>query len=136
MSERSIGSGLGWTLGLAFTIGTFAMGPIDFPRIVYNTFIGDTSIIKSRLTEYVKEGIRREVSGLDDSQIERVLSRELDVGLENGVVNPQSVTMEKLWDASEDYASSWYQRWVWPTLVDGDYSTKEVKAEDLMGKIR
>lgn len=121
MTEKH-NSDLGWTFGLAFLIGTFALGPIDFPRTVYNTFVGDTPLIKNRLTAYVREGIKRENLALKNSEIEQMLASELRVNLENGDVNPQNVAMERLWDASEDYAKSEYQRWVWPTL-DNDYHT-------------
>ena len=135
MSERSSGSGLGWTLGLAFTIGTFAVGPIDLPRTVYNTLVGDSSLLKSRLTEYVREGIRREKSALEPSQVEQMLGNELKASLENGSVNPESVAIERLWDSSEDYARSGYERWVWPTLIDGNYP-RQPKPEELRGGIR
>ena len=121
--------GLGWTLGTAFIIGTFTLGPIDLPRTVYNMLIGDTPLIKSRLTGYVREGIKRKYPALDSSEVEQRLARELDVRLENdGVVDPQGASMEELWDRSEDYPLSGYGRWVWPSLKN-DYSNgQETKA--------
>ena len=55
----------------------------------------------------------------DAEQVERQLAKDLNYNLQEGQkVNPQAVRMMELWDATEDHASSWYQRWVWPSLKD------------------
>ena len=113
------------TAGVVTLAGTFTLGPIDLPRTGYNFFIGDMPTLKRDLTEYVREGIRRDYA---ESDVEKVLSKELGVNLEDGVVNPQSVSTEKLWDASEDYARSEYEKWVWPTL-DNNYVKGKTAAE-------
>jgi hypothetical protein len=42
-----------------------------------------------------------------------ILKRELLDYSRRDILN---VSIEKLWDASEDHARSLYQRWVWPSL--------------------
>ena len=102
---------------IAGIVATFALGPIDLCRSVYNQIIGDTPVLKRRLTNYVRRGISKEHSGYELQKVEELLAYELNISIsENGKVDPNQASIENLWDASEDNARSLYQRWVWPSL--------------------
>ena len=108
---------LGLLAGAATLVATFSLGPIDFGRSVYNQIIGDTPVLKRHLTNYARKGIIRENPNLKKAGIELKLSNKLNAPIRSdGTVDPLQASIENLWDASEDYASSWYQRWVWPDL--------------------
>lgn len=114
------GSGLGclgFFASIAGLVATFSLGPIDFGRAVYNQVVGDTPVIKRQLTDYVRSGIAREYPDKTTQQLEQKLSNELKTPIsKDGKVDPMQVSSTNLWDASEDYAKSWYQRFIWPSL--------------------
>ena len=103
-------------VGIAGLVATFALGPIDIGRSVYNQIIGDTQILKRELLDYTRRDIQRNPRYYTAQQVERDLANELGYRLYGDKIDPQDVSIEKLWDASEDHARSWYQRWVWPSL--------------------
>lgn len=123
MSENQSGgsssSGLGCLaplVGIAGLVATFALGPIDLGRTVYNLIIGDTSTIKKELVDYSRRDLVKECPSYDLLTIERILAHEFKYKLEGDKINPSDISMVKLWDASEDHAQSGYQGWVWPSL--------------------
>mgnify|MGYP001609203800 FL=1 len=103
--------------GLAALIGIFTLGPIDLTRTVYNSVIGDVSLIRARAVEHCRSNIQKEYPLLSAEQVEKKLAGDLNYNLKDEQrVDSQAVRMMELWDATEDHASSWYQRWVWPSL--------------------
>ncbi|MEK6855459.1 MAG: hypothetical protein AABX73_04520 [Nanoarchaeota archaeon] len=125
MSEEKSSSGgrtfglAGTGFGLAALIGIFTLGPIDLARTAYNSVVGDVPLIRTRAVEYCRKNIQNEHTLYDAEQVERQLAGDLNYNLKEGEkVNPQGVRMMELWDATEDHASSWYQRWIWPSLSD------------------
>ncbi len=56
-SSGSSSSGLGCLapmVGIASLVATFALGPTDLGRSVYNQIIGDTPVLKRQLVEYCR----------------------------------------------------------------------------------
>ena len=105
--------------GLAALIGFFTLGPIDSTRIAYNSVVGDIPLVRARAVEYCRRNIQRENPFFDTEQVETILARDLKYDLHKGEkINPQAVRMMELLDATEDHASSFYARWVWPTLPE------------------
>ena len=125
MSENDSG-GSGLNLGCLSTIvaastfvATFALGPMDFGRSVYNQIVGDTPVLKRQLVDYSRKDIAKAHPNYAPNDVEKALAGELGYSLptgENAQIDPLDVSIHKLWDASEDHASSMYQRWVWPSL--------------------
>ncbi len=110
---------LGPAVGIAGFVATFALGPIDLGRSVYNQIIGDTSILKRELLDYSRRDIQIKNQKWNNQQVESLLADELGhplYQLKEEKINPQDISIEKLWDASEEHARSFYQRWVWPFL--------------------
>ncbi|PIN73771.1 hypothetical protein COV20_06140 [Candidatus Woesearchaeota archaeon CG10_big_fil_rev_8_21_14_0_10_45_16] len=103
-------------VGIAGLVATLALGPMDLGRSVYNQIIGDTPILKRELLDYTRRDIQRSNPKYTVQQVEGNLANELGYKLEGDKIDPQDVSIEKLWDASEDHARSWYQKWVWPSL--------------------
>ncbi len=101
---------------VAGIVATLSLGPIDFMRTLYNQLIGDTPVVKQKLVNYVRAGIARKNSSLSPSDLEFKTAQALNVELKGEKVDPQQCASEKLWDASEDYAHSPWQRYVWPDL--------------------
>lgn len=121
MAEKSSsGHSLPIIIALASLIGLFTLGPIDFPRTAYNSVVGDIPLIRTRAVEYCRRNIQKENPLYDTKHVEEQLANDLNYHLRDGEkkVNSQEVRMMELWDATEDHASSWYQRWVWPSLKD------------------
>jgi len=123
MSENSGSSGgsrLGWlahAVGIAGLVATLMLGPIDLGRSVYNGIIGDTPVLKEQLLDYSRRDVRRKNPNYTDKHVEGELANELHYRLNgSSEINPQKVSIERLWDASEDHARTWYERWVWPSL--------------------
>ena len=124
MSEDSKSSGssgtlgcLGAGLGLAALVGLFTLGPIDLARTGYNAVVGDVPYIRAKAIDYCRRGISKENSSLTGQEVEQRLASELKYGLKSGErINPQEVRMLELWDATEEHADGWYDRWVWPSL--------------------
>lgn len=123
MGEKSSSSsgnlyGLAGTgFGLAALIGMFTLGPIDLARTAYNSVVGDVPLIRTRAIEYCRKNIQKENPSLNTEQVEETLAKDLNYSLQEGErVNPQAVRMMELWDATENHANGWYERWVWPSL--------------------
>ncbi|MDO8556506.1 MAG: hypothetical protein Q7R96_05035 [Nanoarchaeota archaeon] len=114
--ERSSGLGcLSIPLGIGALVATFTLGPIDFGRSVYNGLVGDTPVLKQRLAKYTQRKIEQRYTTKEDRRhyLERAFHIALD---ENMQYNPLDVSIEALWDASEDYASEFWEQHIWPTL--------------------
>ena len=94
------------------------MGPIDLARSTYNQIIGDTPVIKTELVEYARKGIRTENPDWSEEGVEAELARELGVKVGKNGINPLEASILNLWDASEDYANSFWQQWIWADLDD------------------
>ncbi len=46
-----------------------------------------------------------------------MLAKNLNYSLQGEeIVNPQAVRMMELWDATEDHATDFYERWIWPSF--------------------
>jgi len=124
MGKDSNGSGLGCLaipVGLAGLVASFSLGPIDLCRSVYNGIVGDTPVLKEQLVDYVRRDIARRNHSLAPADVESRMAIELNyVGKlpETGEVRLDSgkISIETLWNASEDHARSWYQRWIWPSI--------------------
>lgn len=114
-SSRSSELGcLGPVVGIAGLVATLMLGPIDLGRSVYNGIIGDTPVLKTQLLDYCRKDVRRKY---DEKTTEFVLSQELRYTLDNKKIDPQRVSVEKLWDAVEEHSPyGSYARWVWPSL--------------------
>ena len=118
MSENNGLGCLGPAVGIAGLVATLMLGPVDLGRSVYNGVIGDTPVLKQKLVDYSRRGIKRENPNYSAQEVERALAGELNYRLSINNINPQEVSIEKLWDASEDHARSRYERWVWPSLEE------------------
>ena len=117
-SKNSLGGCLGTLVGIATFVATFSLGPVDFGRSVYNQLIGDTPVLKRQLTDYVRSGIARENPSLTPAELEQKLANVIGappVGTSQNV-DPEQTSIEKLWDAGEEYAGSTYQQWFWSSL--------------------
>lgn len=139
------GSVAGAFVGACALVASFSLGPVDLMRSAYNQVIGDTPVIKSRLVDYCREGIKIKQpylcegqielsleselelnpnanvedikSKICDDYIEQYLASELNVNLnENGKINPLEASISDLWDASEDYAHADKNIKMWPEL--------------------
>ena len=114
--------------------GIGCLGPVDLGRSVYNGIIGDTPVLKQQLVDYSKRDIKKLNPNYSFQEVETTLSNELNYRLKHHTmdllevettldnndsgINPQEVSIEKLWDASENHSKSWYKRWVWPSLEE------------------
>ena len=104
-------------VALAGLIGSFTLGPIDLTRTAYNSIVGDVPLIRTRAVEYCRSNIKIEFPGLSERGIEGRLASMLNYDLHEGeLINPQEVKMMELWDATENCAPNWYERWVWPEI--------------------
>ncbi len=86
---------------------------------MYNQIVGDTPVLKAQLTNYVRESIAQKNPQLKAGEVESHLAYTLlrTHAPENGRrVDPNQVSIEDLWDASEEHARSWYEKWVWPSV--------------------
>jgi hypothetical protein len=120
-TNSSRGSELGCLapmVGIAGLVATLMLGPIDLGRSVYNGVIGDTPVLKQQLVDYSRRDIKRKNPNYSAQEVDRTLSNELNYRLNDDKINVQEVSVEKLWDASEDHARNWYERWVWPSLEE------------------
>ncbi len=122
-SSNKGSSGLGClspAIGIAGLVATFALGPVDLGRSVYNQIIGDTPVLKRELLDYSRRDIHRKNPNYSLQQVETALASELGYNLGAVIqvdkINPQDVSIETLWDNSEEHARSMYQRVVWPSL--------------------
>ncbi len=102
--------------GISALVMMFRLGPMDSARTVYNQIIGDVPAIKRQLTDYARKGIQKENQEKQPGEVEKILAQELGIPYDGNKINPNEVSIEQLWDASEDHARSWYQRWVWPSV--------------------
>lgn len=108
---------IGIPVGIAGLVATFALGPIDLCRSVYNQIVGDTPILKRELVEYTRRSLVMKTERLDHlDDVEIQLRHELGSVNKGEKVNPQDVSIGILWDAAEDNARTWYERWVWPSV--------------------
>jgi hypothetical protein len=121
-SGSSGGSGLGClapAVGIASLVATLMLGPVDLGRSVYNGITGDTPVLKEQLLDYSRRDIKRKNPNYTNQQAEVALADELHYKFNGSTeINPQKVSVERLWDASEDHARTWYERWVWPSLEE------------------
>ncbi len=116
-SSGSLGCCLGPMVGIASIVATLSLGPIDFGRSVYNQLVGDTPVLKAQLLEYVRKGVKAERSNYSPAQLEGTLARELSHDLKGAErIDPTTVSIEELWDASERFAPNVYQQFIWPEL--------------------
>lgn len=121
-NDNNIGCGVGLFLGALGLLATLSMGPIDFTRTVYNQIIGDMPVLKRELLGYCRDCARREYepkAELDTSErakvIEYSLAKEFDILYNgNGLINPNDVSIGKLWDYIEAHPKHWFDKWVWP----------------------
>jgi len=102
-------------VGIASLVATFALGPTDLGRSVYNQIIGDTPVLKRQLVEYCRRDMMSTHPWEPASSIERRLGNELRYHFQNAGpesetlgIDPNQVSIETLWDASEDHAQSLY----------------------------
>jgi len=117
LSSRGFGLGcLASAVGIAGLVATFMLGPIDLGRSVYNQIIGDTPVLKRAILDYSRRDIQRKNLNYTPQQVEVSLANKLGHKLNGYKIVAQDVSIEKLWDVSEDHAGSWYQRWVWLSL--------------------
>ena len=74
--------------------------------------------MKQQLLDSSRRDISRKNPNYSGAQVEKILADELNYRLDGEKINPQTISVEKLWDSSEDHARSWYQRWVWLSLEE------------------
>lgn len=109
-------------VGITALIGVLRLGPLDLGRTVYNQIIGDMPVLKRQLVDTFRNNYAlREVGVLIINEeiqlgVERGLALLLAAELRDNKVDPQTASIEKLWDVAEDYAPSFYGRWVWQQL--------------------
>lgn len=118
-SYKSENSGCGALMsvtGVAAVLFPLFYGPLDLTRTGYNYCTGNLSTLKSELLEYTRANVQRENPLNSPQEIESKLAASLDYKLTSERITPGQVSIEKLWDASEDHASSLYQRWIWTHL--------------------
>jgi hypothetical protein len=72
--------------------------------------------LKRELLDYSRRDIQSKNRQYTPQQVETALADELGYSLDGDRIHPLDVSIEELWDASEDHARSLYQRWVWPSL--------------------
>lgn len=121
MSKLSSSSSIPLGIGLAALIGFFTLGPIDFVRTSYNAVVGDVPLIRAAAVDYSRNSIKQKNPNLSSDEVESKLANILNYNFnlkENERIDPQKVRMMEIWDATEDYAKSGYDRWIWPTLID------------------
>lgn len=103
-------------IGIPLIIASFSLDPIDLCRSIYNGLIGDTPILKKELLDYVRKNYRKNEE-YTPKQRESNIANLLNYNLNEGErIDPQQVSVERLWDAAEDYSESFYQRWFWTSL--------------------
>ena len=116
-SDNGLGCLVSTGLGMAGLLAWFTLGPIDAMRTVYNAAVGDVPYLRNGLVEYSRQGIRNQNPTFTPEEVESTLARELDYKLVSGEsIDPQNVRMMELWDASETFAHSGWDRYVWPSL--------------------
>ena len=104
-------------IGACALLASLSLGPIDLMRSAYNQVIGDTPVIKARLVDYSRKGMRMENPKWDDATVEKYLAEELNVRVDaDGKINPLEASISDLWDVSEDYSHSLWQQFVWTDL--------------------
>ena len=105
------GDGVVAMVALAGSIATFTLGPIDLARTAYNFSIGDAPVMKLELGDYVRRNLAVRAG---NDNVEDNLAATLGTTYTPGEkVDLQKVSTEVLWDASEDYAPSTFERWFW-----------------------
>ncbi|MBW3015551.1 hypothetical protein KY330_03955 [Candidatus Woesearchaeota archaeon] len=114
-SNDGLGCFLSTAVGIAGLVATLSLGPIDFTRTVYNQIIGDTPVIKRQLVDYVRKNTPH-YSTMQALKAEYALAKEMKAEVRDGRINPDSVSIETLWDLAEDYAKSSRDRWWWTDL--------------------
>ncbi|MBS3141524.1 hypothetical protein J4405_05275 [Candidatus Woesearchaeota archaeon] len=114
--------------GVAALVALFRVGPIDLTRTVYNQIIGDGTVLKRELLNYSRRDIQRKAPGYTPAQIDSLLAPELNAKIQDERINPLEISMENLWDASEEHARTGWERWMWPSL---DYSNSNSSWEPL-----
>ncbi len=103
-----------------FVSGSILLGPVDLGRTAFNSFIGDSQLIKNRVLDYCRENIRNiSPRGEKDMEIEAQLAYRIGYNLKRGEkIDSQRVSMVDLWDLAEDLAPNYYDRFVWISFKD------------------
>ena len=101
---------------IAGIYGLCYFGPIDGVRSGYNFLLGDLPALKSELLDYNRTNLKEKYRGLNTIGIEQVLADTLDYKLLGNTIDAQKISLDTLWDASEDTTNSLYERWVWTSL--------------------
>ena len=112
---------VGGVASVAVLAGVLRLGPIDYARTLYNQMIGDTSALKEKLLDYVRDGISVQYPRASANDVELMVARELGYKLDPlpesaGRIDSNKASIEALFDASEKHARSAYQWFVWPSL--------------------
>lgn len=104
---------------VTFLTASLNLGPIDLARSVYNASIGNTPVLKEQLVDYSRRDIRRKNLGYTPQQVEQSLAAELKYKLEgDSEIDPQKISMDRLWKTSESHARTWAEKWIWVPLED------------------
>ena len=116
-----IGDIVGSVLGAAALLGALTLGPIDCSRSTYNTFVGDGPAMKTALVEYARKNVRHKNPD-NPQKVEEDIARRLGLSYGNDRfadgrrVDPNDVSIERLWDVSEEAADNFHEKYVWPGL--------------------
>ena len=113
--SHSNGGAVGALLLVLVIVASFAMGPIDLCRTVYNQMIGDTAILKTELVDHVRARIMQETPGLKAKQADLAVARDLDLAL-GKKIDPQEIGTAVLWAGVEKHARGWKEKWLWVRL--------------------
>ena len=91
-------------------------GPLDFTRTGYSYLTGNLPSLKSELFESTRADMRAENPSSSVLDLEKSLAQELRYEFKGTLIDQKKVSMERVWDASEKHADSFYERWVWASL--------------------
>lgn len=101
----------------AALIAACVFGPVDAARTGFNAVTGRLPELKTALVQYVRQGVRREYPHIGAHELEALVARELKTEIgPAGRIIPEEASTRRLWDASEKYAASGFERWLWPDL--------------------
>ncbi len=121
--DMSSGEGIARGVHVLFSLGCIAAGfsllsygPLDLTRTGYNLVTGNRIGLTQELLDYNREQIQVQNPGFSPLEMEKNLAGTLEYTLQGNSIDVEDVRLDRLWDASEDHASSLYQRWVWTSL--------------------
>ena len=99
---------------LLFT--SLTLGPLDTVRWHYNRAIGDSIAFKSQLLDVSKREIVKGNKKLTKEQVESRLAKQIEYPYEGKRIDPESASIECLFDAAEENTELALSRYIWTIL--------------------